>query len=136
MKNKICEKCKNKVNFNNFECIENLGKGGNGMVCLINDIKTNNKYAIKQLTNKKILERKNRFVNEIKIVKENQEIPGIIPILDYSEENFWYTMPIAQPILEYIKNEEICDIVNIVDIVIQLLETLELLHKKIYLIEI
>lgn len=116
-----------------FEIIEQLGKGGNAIVYSVKDKSTNQEMALKVLKkldnkNKKWEERKGRFVSEIKVMKENATvIPGIMPIIESNEIEYWYTMPIATPILEYIKNKEIIDIVSGV---IQVAETLEKLHEK------
>lgn len=67
-----------------------------------------------------------RFINEMAIAKENATtIPGIIPIIYSFEQEYWYTMPIAEPIMQYIKNKEIEEIVLGV---VELAETLELLQ--------
>lgn len=50
----------------------------------------------------------------------------------YSFEQYWYTMPIAEPIMQYIKNKEIEEIV----LGVELAETLELLHSQGISIEI
>lgn len=83
--------------------------------------------ALKELYNKGA-EKKVRFINEIHIVKESAAtVSGIIPIIDFNEEEYWYTMPIATHIQDYVKEHTISDIVLGV---IQLAETLEKLHEK------
>ena len=69
-----------------------------------------------------------RFKNEISIAKENATtVLGIIPIIYSCEQEDWYTMPIAELIMQHIENKEIKEIVLGV---VQLAETLELLHNK------
>ena len=88
-----------------YEKIEELGEGGNAKVFLVKDKKTSNKYALKILCHKS-KEKKCRFIDEIHIICDNSDIKGIIPIIDYSEEEYWYTMPIAISVIDYIKNEK------------------------------
>ena len=111
--------------------------GGNANVFFVKDKSTDKKYALKELRFKvnnkgekcyKNRETMIRFINEMAIAKENATtIPGIIPIIYSFEQEYWYTMPIAEPIMQYIKNKEIEEIVLGV---VELAETLELLHNK------
>ena len=83
--------------------------------------------ALKELYNKSY-EKKARFINEIHITEQNAStIPGIIPIIESNEEEYWYTMPLATKILGYVKDKTISDIVTGV---IELSDTLEKLHEK------
>lgn len=110
--------------------IDEIGEGGNAKVfhCKAIDDESCD-YALKELTIKTD-EKKARFVDEVKIMAENCVlVKGIIPILDASKDEFWYTMPLATPIIEYIKVES-QDIVQIVKGVIQITETLSFLHNK------
>lgn len=110
-----------------FDVIEELGEGGNARVYLVKEKTTEKRLALKELYNKST-EKKARFINEIQIAKGNAtDISGIIPIIDFNEEEYWYTMPIATPILDYVKDSEISEIILGV---IQLSETLEKLHEK------
>lgn len=117
-----------------------LGKpvsGGNANVFFVTEKATGIKCALKELRFKVIKKRKKsyksnetkiRFINEMTIAKENTTtIPGIIPIIHSCEKEYWYTMPIAEPIMQHIDNN---GIIGIVMGVIQLAETLELLHDK------
>ena len=110
-----------------FEEIKDLGEGGNAKVYLVKEKLSGQQYALKELQNRKE-EKKSRFVSEIKIEKENSAIiPGIIPVIVSDCENYWYTMPIAQPVMEFIDEKGLEDIIAGV---LQLCETLELLHEK------
>lgn len=113
-----------------YDEINGLGKGGNADVYLVCDKLEGKEYALKELRNRNE-EKKIRFLNEIQIAEENsQSIPGIIPVIDCDKEQFWYTMPIATPIMSFIRDK---DIKEIIEGVIQLAETLESLHdKRIY----
>ena len=54
-------------------------------------------------------------------------IPGIIPVIDYSIEDYWYTMPIAQSIMDFVNGKSLNEII---DGVLQMCETLCKLHDK------
>lgn len=111
--------------------------GGNANVYFVKNKLTDEKYALKELrfkiNNKGRKRYKNRetmirFKNEISIAKENATtVLGIIPIIYSCEQEYWYTMPIAELIMQHIENKEIKEIVLGV---VQLVETLELLHNK------
>lgn len=112
-----------------FDEVKELGKGGNAEVYHVKKKSDGNELALKYLYNKNE-EKRCRFIDEINIIRQNCEIiDGIIPIKDYSEKEFWYTMPIAKSVFEYIKTsgESLEDIIKGV---IQLSETLSKLHFK------
>lgn len=112
---------------NSYDIIEKLGAGGNANVYHVRNKTNCMELALKELYNKSN-EKKARFINEIHIIKRNvSTTPGIIPIIEYNEEEYWYTMPLATPILDYAKDETIIDIVAGI---IELSDTLEKLHKK------
>ncbi|MDJ1110094.1 protein kinase [Macrococcus caseolyticus] len=107
-----------------------LGKGGNGKVLKVVSKENGEFFALKQLhENKKNKEAKQRFLDEINIMKNNYiKINGIMPILDYSDEEFWYVMPIAIPVMEYLKINSL-KVEDIIKRVIGLCKTLEKLHN-------
>ncbi len=109
--------------------ISKLGEGGNADVYLVEDDKSGSRYALKELrSHNRSEEKKSRFVSEIQIARDNSAIiPGIIPVIDYSIDDYWYTMPIAQPVMDFI-NEKTLD--EIIDGVLLLCETLGRLHDK------
>ena len=110
-----------------FEEIKKIGEGGNADVYLVKEKMSENEYALKELRNR-TEEKKARFVSEIQIAKENcSRIPGIIPIFLEDSANYWYTMPIAQPVMEFIDKKNLEEMVTGV---IQLCETLGQLHDK------
>ncbi len=116
-----------KTRVDKYTIVSCLGKGGNADVYIVRDGK-NNEYALKELRNRNSREGRQRFVNEITIVKKySNRIPGIIPVLDSDVDQLWYTMPIAKPIMEIVAASKIEEIVKGV---VQLSETLEKLHKK------
>lgn len=106
-----------------------LGEGGNGSVFRVCEKSTGQEYALKTLNNKKA-EKKARFINEIRIVKQYAEkIDGILPIYEYSEDELWYMMPVAEPVLKHIDHNRL-SIDKIVCAVIQLADTLVQLHDE------
>ena len=113
-----------------YDEIKTLGTGGNADVYLVEDKKEHKQYALKELRNRS-REKKIRFINEIIVAQDNyKSIPGIIPIIKSNQEQYWYIMPIAIPVMETLDSLNITEIVKGV---IQLSETLEKLHlKKIY----
>lgn len=120
-------KPKTKRWLSSFDEIKDLGAGGNLDVYLVTEKTSGCQYALKELRNRN-QEKKSRFISEIQIAKENSAIiPGIIPVIADDCENYWYTMPIAQPVMEFINEKNLQEIVNGV---LQLCETLEQLHDK------
>ena len=112
-----------------FEKLELLGEGGNAKVYRVKRIGTSQEYALKSLE-KMSNEKQNRFVEEIHIMSEyHSQIRGILPVIDYSENEYWYTMPIAEPAVEYIRNHKL-DIKAIIMHVLSLCDTLIALHSK------
>lgn len=108
-----------------FDEIEDLGAGGNADVYLVTEKTTGHPYALKELRNRN---EETRFISEIQIAREHSAIiPGILPVIAADCDNYWYTMPSAQPVMDFI-NEK--DLVEIVNGVLQLCETLEQLHDK------
>ena len=112
-----------------YEELSDLGEGGNAKVYQVRFIETKEIYALKELQTGGD-EKHCRFIDEINISREySSKIEGIIPIINYSEDEYWYTMPIAEPILQYITEQKL-NIEEIVKGVIQLCDTLEKLHEK------
>ena len=107
-----------------------LGSGGNGDVRKVMNRETNELVALKILSNdaQKDQEKRLRFEDEIRtMVAVGPNNAGVIPILDYSLEECWYTMPIAEKI-----EGKCVDIDKTVDAIIQIAETLVQLHALGY----
>jgi len=83
-----------------------LGEGGNAKVFLVEDKKSHERFALKSLQQRS-KEKIARFQEEIDIMVNNRGIEGVMPIIDYDKENLWYTMHIAEPVLNHIKKVDI-----------------------------
>ena len=97
-----------------YKEISKLGEGGNADVYIVEDNESGSKYALKELrSNNRSEEKKSRFVSEIMIASDNAAmIPGIIPVIDYSIEDYWYTMPIAQSIMDFVNGKSLNEIID------------------------
>lgn len=106
-----------------------LGVGGNAHVLEATSISSGEKVALKMITpGDKV--KQSRFIDEIKVMKADAaSVEGVMPIIDSSEEHYWYTMPIATKVMEsnLVKDG---DVVSIVEAFIPLLNTLQTLHDK------
>lgn len=109
-----------------------IGHGGNSKIYKVVKKSDENKkeVALKDpgnLTNIK----KKRFLNEIKIVINEQiNFDGILPIIEYSKPEdkcYWYTMPIAVPIKEKLKDSSEDTIISAI---LEVAKTLKNLHAK------
>ena len=108
-----------------------LGEGGNGIVYSATNKKTNEACAIKILNDRarNDIVRVSRFTREIQIVINNQgRIPGILPIIEFSDTDLWFAMPIADGIEKYISENRLSPM-EIVKGISDLAETLMLLHQ-------
>ena len=115
---------------NKYTLIEELGQGGNGTVWLAKCNENCQEVAYKRLDQRKNKEKVHRFITEIKTVSRfSDTIKGIIPILDFSEQEFWYTMPIAVEAMNHIETNQL-DALDIAKLVLQLAETLEKFHAE------
>ena len=117
------------MKYSDYKIIKQLGEGGNAIVELVED-PDHNRVALKKLKDNSSRERKERFKYEIDVLKKwSNTVDGIIPIFDYSVSEYWYTMPIATPVMQHIfKNELSPD--RIVDYFIELCQTMSTLHNN------
>jgi serine/threonine-protein kinase len=106
-----------------------LGKGGNGEVWLAKyDGQT---CAIKVLS--KVAEKAySRFRDEIKVLKENSDVTGIVPLLEAELPELgkgtpWYAMPVATPASDVLVDKGIPDVVSAIA---EIAETLKVLHSR------
>lgn len=112
-----------------------LGCGGNAKVFEVIDKKTNEKRALKFLLDSKDDIKVKRFKDEINILKRinKDKVSGVVQLLDYSNDDFWYVMPLMECSEEYITSQIKKDINKIVSMFIPLVETFIYLHRlKIY----
>ncbi len=108
---------------------KSLGSGGNAVVCKVLSRNDHQEYALKRLDNslKNNKEKRLRFEDEIKTLVDCQGCDGVIPIMDYSLEELWYTMPLAEKI-----DKHITTIDAKVDCVLQIADAISLLHERGY----
>ena len=117
-------------NINGWKLVSRLGRGGNGEVWSVT--KNNDIYAIKLLKNIRENIYK-RFKSEVTALEKNQDIEGIIPLLDSSlpdcfKKNIpWFVMPIAQKFSDWRKGK---DTIGVVTAMLELANTLERLHDR------
>ena len=120
--------------FGQWEIEKELGQGGNGSVYLAKN-QLGEEAAIKFLNifKKQQPIRYQRFRDEIKIIQENANSYGILPIIDFhlpdnlEEDRAWYSMPLATPLSDYLKQKFLEDKVRIV---LKVAKTLSHLHSK------
>lgn len=84
-----------------YSFVKRIGSGGNAEVYCVKD-SSDVQYALKELQNKKDKEKTARFLDEVKIMSENLDISGIIPILEANIEEYWYVMPVAETIMGHL----------------------------------
>ena len=112
-----------------YQKLRELGKGGNARVYLVKRSDRSEEYALKTL-NARGAEKQSRFIDEIHVMRDNYAtIEGILPVFDYSEADFWYTMPVAEPVMNYIERNR-SSIKSIVLYSISLCDTLIELHRR------
>lgn len=113
-----------------WELDTQLSGGGNGSVWLTKN-KDGELHVLKALKKRNGTARK-RFINEIKILLDNQDVSGIMPIVDYCDttrenEFLWYVMPKAETLKSHLINKLPEDIVIAI---IELAKTLRTLHDR------
>lgn len=111
--------------FGEWKLYRKIASGGNSSVWVAQNIKDGRQEVIKLLKKTHETSRK-RFLDEVKIISENQDIAGVMRILDFSQENsetLWYIMPKTMPLHQYLLNKP--SIVKIVAV----LETAKILGK-------
>ena len=122
-----------------YSFIEEIGSGGNAKVFKVKD-DSGQEYALKQLHKSALhcvneltpryKEMRLRFIDEITTISENYDsVEGIIPILEFSKKGFWYTMPLAEPIITHITTHSSSP-QEIVAGMVEICDTLSALHIK------
>lgn len=115
-----------------FTIKQKLGEGGNAIVYLVEDRATTNEMALKVLVNR-CAEKQQRFDDEISIMQKCaiEKVVGVLPIIAFDTGHYWYTMPIATRMFDSLpQKDEDTFVPNIISRIIQLAETLEVLHNK------
>ena len=107
--------------------VDTFDSGGNGDVSLVRDKKTQEILVLKKLRNK-TNEKVGRFVEEIEVMYNNyKKLEGIMPIYDYSKEEYWYVMPQAELLTKYISENHV-SFDDRIDIIIEFASILNNLH--------
>lgn len=106
-----------------------LGQGGNGVVRKVLRKSDGQMFALKILDTSLRHNREKclRFIDEIKTIVACQDIEGVVPVIDYSEEELWYIMPLAEKIDHHIQTFE-----DKIKCVKQIAEILVALHTRGY----
>lgn len=114
---------------------EKLGSGGNATVFKVTRKSDGKELAIKLLgwrdgePRRSHSEPFNRFNDEISIMSKSKGTVGVLPIGDFSGRDAWYVMPIATPIMKYIKASD-TTFDSILSGTIDLSNILNELHKR------
>ncbi len=109
---------------------QNMGEGGNAIVHLVKDAK-GKEAALKELNKDKITaEKKARFLDEIKVMSNNRDLTSIMPIEDSSIEEYWYVMPIAEPIMKAFEPSKFKNFECVQDLLISLAVALCEIHGR------
>lgn len=137
--NKVVSYMKNRVLNDTWKALYNLGEklgsGGNATVFKVTRKSDGKELAIKLLgwrdgePRRSRSEPFNRFNDEISIMSKSKGTVGVLPIEDFSERDAWYVMPIATPIMKYIKAPD-TTFDSILSGTIDLSNTLNELHER------
>lgn len=117
--------------FGDWTLLSFLGGGGNGEVWKCENSKKE-EGAIKLLKSVNF-KPYNRFIDETKVLENNSDIIGIIPMIDkflpktLKECVPFYVMPVAESAVNLLKGKSIEDKVNAI---LEICETLKQLHKR------
>lgn len=113
-----------------FDVEQDLGEGGNAKVFIATTKEDGSEVALK-LLQKKNEESESRFADEVSIMCEwYPKVGGILPIIKADIDHFWYSMPIAIPIIEKVKSISDDRIETVVEYIIDLCTTLSQLHSN------
>jgi Protein kinase domain len=98
---------------------ERLGRGGNATVWMATRSGSTTAVALKLINTMKVeREPYQRFVREIEFLRDHQDIPGLLPLLDAhlpdqpdKTDQPWLAMPIATPIAQALEGRPLADVV-------------------------
>lgn len=112
-----------------------LGRGGFGITCLARDLQLNQQVVIKEYLSENSPDSAKRFLREAKILASLFEIPGIVKVLDYFQEE-----EKAYCVMEYVRGislrsylerrEEPLTFEESWQMLLPVLRSLEKVHKK------
>ena len=108
--------------------LEFIGEGGFAEVYrIIEDNKVIKILKDEYLDNESI---KHRFIREYDITKSLSDVDGVIEVFDYCDEDYWYTMELAEMNLYEHLTSNTVDDVNKRNYVKFIVETLSLVHER------
>lgn len=118
-----------KETFGNWSLIRNIASGGNSSVWIVENL-TNKKQEVIKLLKKTHETSRKRFLDEIKIIIENQDIEGVMRIFDHSSidcETLWYIMPKTKPLHEYLSDKPT---IMKIEAILEIAKILSKLHAR------
>ena len=119
--------------FGKWKLHDFINAGGNGEVWSAVHIEDSTQIVAIKLLKKLHYKRYIRFKDEVKVIKNNNDIKGLLQIIDYSlPENVkgitpWYTMPLATQLKKYVRGKTP---EQIIDLIISVSNTLAILHSR------
>lgn len=115
-----------------YTTIKKLDRGGNAQVVLVVD-NEKNEFALKPLCPeyvKKSSDKRKRFLREVDVMRnELRDLSGVIPIIDFSEEGYWYVMPIAEKSMDVMKKKKM-DLNQRIVAFQTIADTLRVIHSR------
>ena len=111
--------------------VKTLGSGGNAQVILVTD-NNGNQFALKPLDKEYATrkEKRERFLREVDVMKNNlNDLSGVIPIVDYCDEGYWYVMPVADKSMDVIKKKNM-NLDQRIEAFLSIAETLKIIHSR------
>lgn len=129
---------KSGARFGRWELIEQIGSGGNGVVWKAKN-QEGRLGAIKFLRRQRKfdVQRHQRFKDEVQTMQACADIPGVLPLLDFSipdtprpEEVAWLVSAYATPLAQRLPDDESLE--SVVGLCASLAETLHLMHERDY----
>lgn len=114
---------------------EQLGRGGNGTVWRATRSAVERPVALKIINTTKVeKEPYKRFLREIEFLREHQDVPGLLPLIDARlpaeptrSDHPWLTMPIATPIKQALEDRTLDDVIAAMSAIA---DTLDRLHRQ------
>lgn len=116
---------------------EKLGEGGNGKVYRVEHMETGASAALKAINARKVSkEPYQRFIVEIKTLRQLGDYPGILPVIDdhipdapTESDQPWLVMPIARPLRDALADADLPAIVAAIGEIAKTLARLRAEHR-------